>query len=275
MYAPDIARWNGLDISSENYYESSPYHYAGNNPVKFVDFDGNDYGVIVKRGSNGGMGTITIKARFLVSRDSEANLNRNGRDQWNAQSGKNVFVAGGLKALRQGKASVYNVEVDVSTQVSGGADGQGRQESDRDALVKADQTGTLNSFDVESTGYRKANQRGGTFSDQVDVKPGEGGGTTEHEVSHAMGVGHTDEGGNLSPTGDGNVNSSYVAESLKGVGIGGDTSARNSKTGTGDGTLLNGSSNQGLQTGKLISVKRYNRIMERIERREQRRLDRQ
>ncbi len=42
MYQPEIARWNRPDRLSEAYNAASPYHYAGNNPIRFVDING-DY----------------------------------------------------------------------------------------------------------------------------------------------------------------------------------------------------------------------------------------
>ncbi|MEM6526370.1 MAG: RHS repeat-associated core domain-containing protein [Bacteroidota bacterium] len=271
MYAPDIARWNGIDNSAENYVNQSPYHYSGNNPILFVDFDGNDYGVKVDRGNK----TITIKAHFLTSSKSAKAFKTHGSGRWNAQSAKNVFVAGGLKALRKGKADVYKINISLTSEVSGGADGQGRGVSDRDSQVRKDNTGTLNSFDVETKGF-KDNQGGGTTNDKVDMRKGkEDSNITTHEVNHAMGIAHTGEdGGNQSPSGGGSVGAAQIGETLKGVGIGGDNSNRNSSGSTypvGDGTLLNGSSNSGLENGKVISVNKYNRIMNRIKKREERR----
>jgi len=43
MYDPTIARWNGIDGMSEKYVSYSPYHYAGNNPVRNYDIDGNEF----------------------------------------------------------------------------------------------------------------------------------------------------------------------------------------------------------------------------------------
>lgn len=266
MFAPDIARWNGIDASSENYVNQSPYHYAGNNPIKFVDFDGNDYGVKVDRGNK----TITIKAHFLTSSKSATAFKEKGSAKWNAQSGKTVFVTGGLKALKQGKADVYTVNIEMTSEVSGGGDGQGRYQSDRDRQANQDNTGTVNSFDVETEGFVD-NQGGGTGNNQVDMKQGEENtSVTTHEVNHAMGIAHTDDGGNQSPSGGGSVGTAQIGETLSGVGIGGDNVSRNSTSGVGDGTLLNNSSNQGLEQGKVITLKRYNRIMRRMERREER-----
>ena len=270
MFAPDIARWNGIDNSAENYVNQSPYHYSGNNPVLFVDFDGNDYGVKVDRGNK----TITIKAHFLTSSKSSSAFKRRGSGRWNAQSGKNVYITGSIKDLKRGNADAYTVNINISSEVSGGADDQGRYQSDRDQQARQDQTGTVNSFDVETEGFVE-NQGGGTLNNQVDMKKGkENTSVATHEVNHAMGIAHTGDGGSQSPSGGGSVGKSQISETLKGVGIGGDNTQRNSSgrtAGVGDGTLLNNSSNQGLENGKVISVKRYNRIMRKMQRREERR----
>ena len=43
QYMPDTERWYGMDQLSEMYHSLSPYHYVANNPVNFVDPDGNIY----------------------------------------------------------------------------------------------------------------------------------------------------------------------------------------------------------------------------------------
>ena len=42
MYQPDLGRWNGVDNLSEKYSAYSPYNYTLNNPILFIDPDGND-----------------------------------------------------------------------------------------------------------------------------------------------------------------------------------------------------------------------------------------
>lgn len=41
MYDASVARWNGVDALAEEYIEWSPFNYTLNNPVRFVDPDGN------------------------------------------------------------------------------------------------------------------------------------------------------------------------------------------------------------------------------------------
>lgn len=42
MYDPQLGRWHIIDNKVEKYYSWSPYVYAINDPVKFIDVDGND-----------------------------------------------------------------------------------------------------------------------------------------------------------------------------------------------------------------------------------------
>lgn len=147
---PEIGRWNGIDASAMNYVNQSVYHYAGNNPINFVDYDGNDYGVKIDREKK----TITIVAQFLVSSRNLKAFNERGRDKWNEQgNGKFVFVAGGVKALKAGKADVYKINIEVSYRVLNGeryaSDGRVIESyTPRDETARADNTGTLNSFDT-------------------------------------------------------------------------------------------------------------------------------
>ena len=43
MYDPAIGRWHVVDPMAEAYESFSPYHMAGNNPILFLDVNGEDY----------------------------------------------------------------------------------------------------------------------------------------------------------------------------------------------------------------------------------------
>jgi len=40
MYDPSTGRFNRIDRFSEKYYGLSPYHYGANNPIKYIDVNG-------------------------------------------------------------------------------------------------------------------------------------------------------------------------------------------------------------------------------------------
>jgi hypothetical protein len=135
--------------------------------------------------------------------------------------------------------------------------------------------GVVNSFDTMESFPSHVNKdaTGLTSNNKITVLENKknSSSTTTHETSHALGNAHSDQGGSLDIHGGGSVTRTNIAETLAGVGIGGNNIERN-RTGktspTGDGTLYGSAS--GLSNGKVISTKRYERIMRRIERRNNR-----
>ncbi len=51
MYDAQLARFHTLDPKTEEYNDQSPYLYAGNNPIKFIDLNGeNEWNPVIKDG---------------------------------------------------------------------------------------------------------------------------------------------------------------------------------------------------------------------------------
>ena len=80
FYDPQIGRFHSIDNSSENYYSYTPYNYVGNNPIKRVDPDGNDWwdkvlgvGAALVDNALGGMTNVRETAAQYVTDPSDFN----------------------------------------------------------------------------------------------------------------------------------------------------------------------------------------------------------
>ncbi len=58
LYDPVIGRWNGIDNKAEKDHQLSPYAYTINNPLSYIDTDGQDIIVAFTGGPTGGGKTV-------------------------------------------------------------------------------------------------------------------------------------------------------------------------------------------------------------------------
>jgi RHS repeat-associated protein len=83
-YQADIARWGGVDGRASKYISSSPYHYCANNPVRFLDVDGNEYtpdadawATRIGTAAQDGIDKATAEiSRLMSGRNASKNLNK-------------------------------------------------------------------------------------------------------------------------------------------------------------------------------------------------------
>ena len=69
MYDAQLGRWFAVDPLSEKYFDLSPYNYADNNPVLYVDYDGRDFGINVQRNKKGEITGLQIYATVFIKGD--------------------------------------------------------------------------------------------------------------------------------------------------------------------------------------------------------------
>jgi RHS repeat-associated protein len=82
IYDPRLGRFLSTDPLQKKYPDLSPYHFSGNNPILFVDYDGKDFGIKVDHDAK----TIVIVANVYTTNKTAYDQALKSAGVWNAKS---------------------------------------------------------------------------------------------------------------------------------------------------------------------------------------------
>jgi RHS repeat-associated protein len=187
-YDAQIARWGGVDALAEKYYHQTPIGYAGNNPIIFVDYDGNDYGVHIDHKSR----TITIRATYYADANSIADATAS-TNAWNTLSGTYTYTIG------KGRDAVdYTVNFQL----------QAIESTDPISSANSDNSGEANIYQVTNDPSLLGEENGQVNNGRTTAgllvyvnSNREGTQTGEHEIGHSLGMIHNSDNNSLMKVG--------------------------------------------------------------------------
>jgi hypothetical protein len=223
LKAEVVSRWLSPDPLAAKHPEHSPYNFVANNPIKYVDPDGQDYVLAINHNNQ----TITVRATYYVQRgNADALASANQATQfWNNQNGNYTYDVGkGDDAVSYAVNFELNV-VEVDNPV-------GEANRDRATFIAdeekttPDQSSNAYTINPDNDRIFENNEEGAQTNgvtrggNDVHVKQGRANADTgAHEVGHTLGLKHHGSGIMTSASNDGrrdnSITGKYITKIIK------------------------------------------------------------
>ncbi len=188
MYDPVLARTWQIDPHSENYYRLSPFSWAANNPLKFIDFDGRD---IV--GTDGKSVTYKmVNGQAVWSKNTSVDVRRVGNALLRTETGGNQ--------LNKAMSSNVKISITVSNKSVKTESGFKAGKTKYGDVTKSKSTGKYKAGSAEITIYegsiedlRSGEHGSNDFSESGVNQEGGVGAAAGHEIEHAINPDNVDQ----------------------------------------------------------------------------------